>query len=139
LFDIEIVTSTRMKIRCSPYNRVILIVFLGILIFGNPSFSGAQCTGDFTYQSFSSEKKSPTGKIEITVKNRIPGVYTFKVYKVAGVITLVQTKQASSPDKIILEGLAPSTYFVKIEWGESCYKTIGGLEGINITEKDQGR
>ena len=128
-----------MKIRCSPYNPVLFFVFLGILIFYNPSFATAQCTGDFTYQSFSSEKESPSGKIEIALKNQNPGIYTFKVYKVAGVITLVQTKQAPSPDKIFFEGLAPSTYFVKIEWGESCYKTLGGLEGINITEKDQGR
>lgn len=128
-----------MEIRCSPYNPVLFIVFLGILILYNPSFASAQCKGDFNFQSFASDKKSPSGKIEITLKNQNSGIYTFKVYKVAGVITLVQTKQASSPDKIILEGLAPSNYFVKIEWGDSCYKTLGGLEGINITEKDQGR
>ncbi len=127
-----------MEIRCSPYNPVLFIVFLGILILSNPSIASAQCKGDFTFQSFSSDKKSSSGKIEIKLKNLPSGIYTFKVYKVAGVITLVQTREASSPDKILIEGLAPSNYFVKIEWGDSCYKTLGGLEGINITEKDPG-
>lgn len=128
-----------MKLRCSPYNPILCLVFLGTLIFYNHSVAWAQCEGNFTYQSFTSEKTSATGKIEVTLKDQEPGIYTFKVYKVDGLITLVQTKQASSPDKIIFEQLVPSTYFVKIEWGRSCYKTIGGLEGIIITEKDQGR
>ncbi|MEO5602855.1 MAG: hypothetical protein ABIR06_18185 [Cyclobacteriaceae bacterium] len=126
-----------MKLRCSPYNPVYFVVFLGILVVCLTSFAHAQCQADFTYQSYSSEKKSPSGKIEITLKTSDSPMYTFKVYQVEGAITLVQTKQASLRDKVTIEHLKPSTYFVRIEWGESCYKTIGGLDGIIITAKDQ--
>ena len=126
-----------MKIRCSPYNPLMFLVFLGTFIFNNYNFSHAQCTGDFTIQSVSAEKESASGKIEVSLKDPDPGIYTFKVYEMAGEITLVQTREASSPEKIIFEGLRQSTYFVKVEWGESCYKTLGGLEGIIITEKGQ--
>lgn len=128
-----------MKLRCSPYNPFLVFVVLGTFIFINSNFASGQCKGDFSFQSLSSEKDSPTGKIEVSLKDPAPGLYTFKVYRMEGEITLVQTKEAPSPDKIIFDELIPSTYFVKIEWGDTCYKTIGGLEGILITEKDQGR
>jgi hypothetical protein len=128
-----------MKIRCSPYNPLMFLIFLGAFIFNNCNFAHAQCRGDFTIQSVAAEKESTSGKIEVSLKDPDPAIYTFKVYEMAGEITLVQTRDASSPEKIIFEGLRPSTYFVKVEWGESCSKTLGGLEGIIITEKDQGR
>ena len=125
-----------MKLRCSPYSPAVFVVFLGILIFFHTSVASAQCQADFTFQSFSSAKGSPSGKIEITSKDPVSGVYTFKVYRIDGVISLVQTQKTSS-NKIVIQNLAPSTYLVKIEWGGSCYKTIGGLEGITVTLKDQ--
>lgn len=131
-----------MKFRCSPYNPLMFIVFLGAFIFCHNHMASAQCTGDFSFQSFDSEKhsasgKSASGKIEVSVKNPTAGTYTFKVYSVSGEITLVQTQQAYTPDKVIFERLDAATYYVKVEWGEGCYKTVGGIEGISITEKDQ--
>src|SRR5688572_7409707 len=104
-----------MKLRCSPYNSLLLIVVLGAFIFMHPNFASGQCKADLSFQSFSSDKDSPTGKIEVSLKDPAPGRYTFKVYRMAGEITLVQTKEASSPDKMIFDELIPSTYFVKIE------------------------
>lgn len=127
-----------MKIRCSLYNPGVLFAFLAILIFYRPHAATAQCHGDFSFRTFpADDKSSSSGRIEVSVKSHAPGIFTFKVYRMEGKITLVETKDTSSPDKIIFEGLIPSTYFIKVKWGEACNKTLGGLEGIIITEKDQ--
>lgn len=128
-----------MKIRCSPYNPLLCFVFLGMSVFCSQHAASAQCSGDFSFRSVSAEKNSTSGKIEVSVKSPVNGVYTFKVFEMAGTLTLVQTRNATASDKIIFENLKPATYFIKIEWGESCSKTIGGFDGIVITEKDQGR
>lgn len=128
-----------MKKRCSPYNPLPFLAFLGIFIFSDQLFAAAQCQGDISFRSISAETASASGKIEISVKDPQQGTYTFKVYEMAGTITLVQTKETISPEKTTIENLKPSTYFVKVEWGESCYKTLGGLDGIIVTAKDQGR
>jgi len=128
-----------MKRRCSPYNPLVFLVFLGIFIFCASPFAAAQCQGDFSFQSFSSEKQASSGKIEVSLKDAQPGSYTFKVYEMAGKIALVQTRETVSPEKITFENLKPSTYFVKVEWGQTCHKTLGGMDGIIITEKVQGR
>ena len=125
-----------MEFRCSPYNSLLLLAVLGIFVFCSQNVS-AQCKGDVTYQSVSSENGSPSGRIEITVNNAEAGVYTFNIYKMEGKIILVETREVPSPGKIVFEGLKPSSYYVKIEWGSSCRKILGGLEGITITGKDQ--
>ncbi len=127
-----------MELRCSPRNTLLLVGLLGMLFFCSQPVS-AQCKGEFTFQSISSEKGSDSGKIELSIQNPAPGAYTFTIYEMNGVITAVETKQASSPEKITFENLKASTYFVKVEWGQSCRRTLGGLDGIIITEKDQGR
>ena len=128
-----------MKIRCSPYNPLLFLGIIGIFIFLDHHTATAQCQSDISFLSVPAEKASSSGKIEVSLKNPQPGTYTFKVYEMAGTINLVQTKETASPDKITFENLNPSLYFVKVEWGESCYRTLGGIDGITITEKDQGR
>lgn len=127
-----------MKIRCSPYNPLLFLAVLGIFIFCD-HFATAQCQADITLQPYPAEKGSSSGKIEVSLRGPQQGSYTFKVYEMTGKITLIQSKETLSPEKITFENLKPSRYFVKVEWGESCYRTLGGLEGIIITEKDQGR
>ncbi|MGC1243752.1 MAG: T9SS type A sorting domain-containing protein [Chryseosolibacter sp.] len=128
-----------MKIRCSPYNPLLCFVFLGMSVFFSQHAALAQCSGDFSFHSVSAEKNSNSGQIEVSLKSPANGAYTFKVFEMAGTLTLVQTRKATAPGKVIFENLKPATYFIKIEWGESCSKTIGGFDGIVITEKDQGR
>jgi len=125
-----------MTIRLSPLNPFAFILFVGAFVYHSTATS-AQCTGEFAFQSFPSDGNSATGKIELSVKNPDSSVYTFKVYSVAGEIKLVQSREGYAPDKIIFEDLVPATYFVKVEWAETCYRTLGGMEGILITEKDQ--
>ena len=127
-----------MEFKCSPYTALLFFGVLGIFIICTGNVF-AQCKGEFTYQSVPSEKHADSGRIEISVNNPAPGLYTFNVYKMEDKIVLVETRQVSSPDKIVFEGLVPENYYVKIEWGDSCSKILGGLEGIIITEKDQGR
>lgn len=127
-----------MEFRCSPYNSLLLFCVLGILIFCSNNAT-AQCKADFTFQSIPAEKGSASGKIEIDLRSAQPGNYTFKVYRMESNITIIETKEASTPEKISFDNLKPSTYFIKVEWGSSCSKTLGGLEGIIVTEKDQGR
>jgi hypothetical protein len=127
-----------MKIRCSPCNALLSFGILGIFILCHAAAS-AQCSGDFTYQSISSSKEPSSGKIEISVKSPESGTYTFKVYKMDAQLTLVQSREASSPEKITLEGLPPSPYLVKIEWGNGCSRLLGGLDGILITRKEEVR
>ena len=129
-----------MEFRCSPYIPLIFVGILGILIFCSlPSSAQSQCNGDFTYQAFSSDSEVPSGKIEISLKAPEPGSYVFKVYSINGKITLVQTRHVQSPQKITLERLPSATYLVKIEWGDNCYRTVGGLEGILITDKSPSK
>jgi hypothetical protein len=127
-----------MDLRCSPCNSLLFLGILGILLLCGHQMP-AQCQGNFTFQSVSSQKGSASGRIEVSIKDATPGTYTFTVYEMNGAIAVVQTKQASTPERVIFENLKPSTYLIKIEWGESCHKVLGGLEGIMITEKDQGR
>lgn len=128
-----------MKKCCSPYNLSILCALLGICMLCCPHLTTAQCQGDFSFKSFPVEDQNSLGRIEVTAHDAGATTYTFKVYELSGKLTLVTTKQASSPETITFEALKPATYFVKIEWEGSCYKTLGGYEGIIITEKDQGR
>jgi len=127
-----------MEFRCRPCNSVTFFLIVGILFLTCP-VAFAQCKGNFSYQSVSSAKDAPSGKIEVTVQQPEYGTYTFKVFEMNGTARLVQTKQVSGPDKISFEGLKPATYFIKVEWGESCYRTLGGLEGITVTQTDPRR
>jgi hypothetical protein len=113
------------------------MAIVGLFVSFHTSVAFAQCDeAKNSYQVFPSENKSSKGKILITLERPDAVLYTFKVYKMDGVITLVQTKQAHAPQEISIEGLDPSTYFVKIEWREKCSTVIGGLDGIIVTDKD---
>lgn len=127
-----------MKKRCSLSHPLLFPALMAIFLVAGylPAFS--QCQGEFDYKAIPGEA-SPEGSIEISVKNPEPGTYTFKVYSISGEITLVQTKEAASPERIILKGLAPDTYLVRIAWADNCYTVIGGLEGIRITVKSPHR
>ena len=127
-----------MEVRCSPYNSLLFFSMAVILIFCS-QLACAQCKADFTYQSFPSEKGLQSGKIEVLLTNPAPSTYTFKVFEMNGTMKMVDTKKTSSPEKVSFERLKPATYFIRVEWGESCSKALGGFEGITITEKDQGR
>lgn len=126
-----------MEFRCSPCNSLLFFSIIGVLSLLEPQIARAQCSGEFSFESFSADATPLSGRIEITKVNSEPGVYTFKVFKVEAKITLVKTGEASSSDKIVIEGLTPGNYLVKIEWGTNCYRTIGGLAGILITQKEQ--
>ena len=128
-----------MKKSCSPYNLSVLCVLLGMCIFCCPHLVTAQCQGEFSIKTFPVEDQNSLGKIEVTAHGATATTYTFKVYELSGKLSLVTTKHASSPKTITFEDLKPATYFVKVEWDGSCYKTLGGYEGIIITEKEQGR
>ncbi len=128
-----------MKLRCSFLKPLLCLIFPGIFILFGHSSANAQCKGDFTVQSIPSEKQAASGQIEISIKNPESGTYTFTVFKMEGIATLVKKEEAVSPDKITIEGLIPSTYFVKVEWGSNCYRTLGGIDGISVTAKEQVR
>ena len=128
-----------MKIRCSPYNPLLFLGIIGIFLFSFNHLATAQCQADISFKSVPADKASSSGKIELLLKDPQPATYTFKVYEMSGNITLIQTKESISPQKITFENLKPSTYFVKVEWGAGCYKTLGGMEGILVTEKYQGK
>jgi hypothetical protein len=127
-----------MEVRCSPYNSLLFLGTAVLLIFCS-QLASAQCKADFTYQALSSEKGLHSGKIEVSVSNPAPGTYNFKVFEMNGTIRMVESKKTSSPDKVTFEGLKPATYFIKVQWGDTCSKTLGGFDGIIVTEKDQGR
>lgn len=127
-----------MELRRSPYRRLLFFAVLGMIIFFGQT-ARAQCNGEFSYQSVSTDINSRAARIEITLKNPDPGFYTINLYKMEGKIIPVDKQEVSSPEKIVFEGLAPATYFIKIEWGSACRKILGGLEGIIITAKDQER
>ncbi|MCX8489524.1 MAG: hypothetical protein ORN54_00475 [Cyclobacteriaceae bacterium] len=112
-------------------NSLLIIVFT---IFTTlPSWG--QCKGDFTYKTFPSDVGKASGKIEISIKSALQN-FTLKVYSISGEIKLVKTAtEYSNRAVVLIEGLAPSDYLVRIEWGDACNQTIGGIEGIHIVEK----
>lgn len=125
--------------RSQPPKLLVCVFFSGICIFfGHPSAS-AQCKGEFSVQPVPAEQQSASGQITISIKDPEPGTYTFTVFRMEGTATQVQKKEVVSPDKVTIEGLRPSTYFVKVEWGNTCYRTLGGMDGISITPKEQTR
>lgn len=125
-----------MEFRRNPCNALLFFVVLGIFILCDQN-ARAQCKGEFSYQFTASDKGSDSGKVEISVNDPTSATYTFKIFEMNGDLTMVQRKQTSSPDKVIFENLKPAVYFVKIEWGDSCYRALGGQDGIIITEKAQ--
>ena len=127
-----------MEVRCSLYNSLLFFGAAVLFIFCS-QLASAQCKADFTYNSLSSEKTSPSGKIEVFVTNPVSGSYNFKVFEMNGTIKMVESKKMLSPEKVTFEHLKPATYFIRVEWGDSCSKTLGGFDGIIVTEKDQGR
>ena len=127
-----------MTRRCNPFKTLLFIAFLGIFFF-NHQPAKAQCKGEFAFQSFSPTQQERSGRIEVSVSNADAGLYTFKIYRMEGQLTLVESRQDSSPEKIVFERLSPSTYFIKIEWGDNCYKTLGGLDGIVIIGKQEAK
>lgn len=126
-----------MEVRCSPYNPLLFFSTAVIFLFCS-QLASAQCKADFTYQSLPSEKGLPSGKIEVFLTNPVSATYTFKLFEMNGTMKMVQTKETSFPEKISFERLKPATYFIRVEWGESCSTALGGFDGIIITEK-QGR
>lgn len=129
-----------MKLRFSHPPRLLLYLFLsGIFIFLGHSPASAQCKGEFSVRPLPSEKQSASGQIAISIKDPEPGTYTFTVFRMEGTATQVQKKEVVSPDKVTIEGLTPATYFVKVEWGNTCFRTLGGMDGISITPKEQAR
>ena len=127
-----------MEVRCSPYHSLLFLSTAVIFIFCS-QLASAQCEADFTYQSLPSEKGSPSGKIEVFLTDPAPATYTFKVFEMNGTMKIVERKEASTPEKISFDRLKPATYFIRVEWGASCSKALGGFEGIIITEKEHGR
>ncbi|HEX8039488.1 MAG TPA: hypothetical protein VF490_10055 [Chryseosolibacter sp.] len=129
-----------MKLRFNdPLKLLLWVFFSGIFIFFVHSPASAQCKGEFSVQPVPSEKQSASGQISISIKDPEPGTYTFTVFRMEGTATQVQKKEVVSPDKVTIEGLTPSTYFVKVEWGNTCYRTLGGMDGISITPKEEIR
>lgn len=124
-----------MEVRCSPYNSLLFFSTAVIFLFCS-QLASAQCKADFAYQSLPSEKGLPSGKIEVFLTDPAPAIYTFKVFQMNGTIKLIETKEISTPEKVSFDRLKPATYFIRVEWGESCSKALGGFEGIIITEEE---
>lgn len=115
--------------------RYLMPLILCVLVLRVPSFSQGQCTDKFSHSVISSDQKKNNGKIEISIEGPHQD-FTLKVYCITGEIKLVKTKLMLSSDRLIsIEGLEPSDYLIKIEGVSGCIKTIGGIEGIQLTEK----
>lgn len=118
--------------------RIYKLVFISIFIIGLVPLCSGQCESDFTHKSKPAVASTNLGSIEVILNQKVFEEYTFKVYSVIGEIKLVQTKKVQSPSSVIFEELPPADYFIKIEWGVNCFKTIGGLDGIKVAEKKSG-
>lgn len=113
--------------------RYSISLLITVFIFCMSTLCWSQCKGDFSYKVFPSEKGKALGKIEVTLG--LQQDYTLKVYAISGEIKLVKTEVVNFEKIALIEGLSPSDYIIKIEWGNGCSQTIGGKDGIQIVEK----
>jgi hypothetical protein len=119
--------------------RIYKIYFISVfLTVGLVPWCSGQCNSDFAYKAKPATGSVNLGSIEVILNQKVFEEYTFKVYSVSGEIKLVQTKKVQSPSSVLFEELPPADYFIKIEWGANCIKTIGGLAGIKVAEKKSG-
>lgn len=118
-------------------HKLLLISLFFLLI---NSEMRAQCSTDFKVQAEDTDAVK-TGRIEIDViKGEFSQSYNIKVYQINAEVELVrEITQRANNNKLIINGLGVNTYWVRIEWGNACYKTIGGLEGIKVGTNAEGR
>ncbi len=94
------------------------------------------CNDQFAFEVSHSSPGENNGGIEISFTNQNES-YVLKVYRINHQIELVKTYKIDRLEngKYFIKDLAPATYLVKIEWGGTCTKTIGGIEGIQIFDE----
>lgn len=100
----------------------------------------AQCDTDFKVQQVEySETKQ--GTIELGTSNsQLGGSYTIKVYQInANVDLIVERRLSPINNTLEINGLSANTYWVRIEWDDNCFKTIGGLDGIMVGPNQEKR
>lgn len=109
----------------------LLLINLFILFF-NIELS-AQCTTDFKVHRID-YTEAQFGKIEVAVINGgFLDDYSVKVYQINSDVDLIsEIRPRTTNNKFEISQLEPNTYWIRIEWGGSCFQTIGGLEGIKV-------
>lgn len=109
----------------------LLLINLFILFFAVDLT--AQCTTDFKVHKIE-YSDSQLGKIEVAVVDGgFSDRYTAKVYQINSDVDLIsEVRPFISNNKFTINQLKPSTYWIRIEWGDGCFKTIGGLDGIKV-------
>lgn len=114
-------------------NTAKILFFSFLLLMLNKSVS-AQCEESFQYKASPSEGTS-LGKIEILLTEQQSLLnLTIKVYQVNNreIKEIKNFRRQGTGKTIIIDGLYPSYYFVKVEWNGACEKYIGDLNGILI-------
>lgn len=93
----------------------------------------AQCTTDFKVHEIE-YTDGQLGKIEVSVINGgFSDRYTAKVYQINSEVDLISEVRPNIVNNLFaINQLQPNTYWIKMEWGDGCFKTIGGLEGIKV-------
>lgn len=128
-----------MELGCSLRIKWLMFCFIGTLLFATHTPSFGQCEGEFKFEVHPSPNNSDSGQIEVKLNGVPSGTYTVKLYSFNGGALLLQTEQLLNSGSLTFVNLKPAAYLVKIEWGESCFKVLGGIDGIIVTEQDQER
>ena len=109
----------------------LLLINLIILFFSIEL--SAQCTTDFKVRQVEYSDVQ-LGKIEVAIINAgFSDRYTAKVYQINSDVDLIsEVRPSISNNKFEITRLKPNTYWIRIEWGDSCFQIIGGIEGIKV-------
>lgn len=83
----------------------------------------------FSYRVVSGTRNS----IEVVKSGPESATYTLKLYRISGDIELVATKENVYSTNSRFDELPVADYLVLVSWGSGCRETLGGVEGIKIS------
>jgi len=100
----------------------------------------AQCTNNFKVDEIQYDE-AQLGLIKVLIEEDKSNLsYRVKVYQINSEVTLVsEGNQIPVNNRLSIKGLKPSTYWIRLEWGDACFKTIGGLDGIVVRSNKEGQ
>lgn len=122
-------------------SKYMLTFFLVIgLLFGLNQISFGQCEMKFDYSIENCSPGKKDGKIYITVSGGESQSYTFKIIDIySGKYEFLKERKVNTvPGKkaLVFDSLEESSYRIQIV-SPKCKITIGGIEGIVVTQKEK--
>jgi hypothetical protein len=129
-----------IEVRLTMRKQYIILLSTFLLAIGiTVSEAMAQCRPQFTYEVIAPGNESGKGTVILSLHEGEQGTYRIRVYDmVHGRFVDEKSVQLTAGDKITLQDLSTSSYFIYV-WYNDCsekeYAAIGGKFGIQVGNK----